>query len=136
MAVNGPRIPHALATDPDAAYPRRMPAYALLLTPDFAFARVHGVEAERMETVGESLHFSTGERLVYQIPARYVREVAVFDDRAEALAWLHTESRRPQGAGVLGAEQVVLGRSGRTRQVGSMVEQVAVVMEDVRRGPK
>lgn len=111
-----------------------MPAYALLLTPDFGFARVHGVEAERMETVGESLHFSTGDRLLYQIPARYVQEVALFDDRAEALAWLHAESRRPQGRGVLGAEQTVTARGGRTRQVGSMVEQVAVVMEDFRRG--
>jgi len=109
-----------------------MPSYAMRLDPAFSFARVHGVEAERVETVGDSLVFFVAERVVYQIPKHYVALLETFETRADAMAWMRTESRKGAasgkgGSGLLGAEQPVASRRGQPRQVGSVVEQVVIV---------
>lgn len=108
-----------------------MPGYALILNAKFGFSNAHGVEADTMELIGESLVFSVGERVVYQVPRRMVRDVEVFATRAEALERLREAQSQPQGKGVLGSE-VVARRGGKVRQVGHMVEQVCVITEDIR----
>jgi hypothetical protein len=109
-----------------------MPCYGLLLAAEFGFARVHGVDAERVEHAGDALIFWQDDRVVYRIPARYVSELATFDDRAAAVQWLRQMGRAGGGSGVLGAER----QTSRGARRSPVIEHVSVVLEEPSRKPR
>jgi len=103
-----------------------MPAYGLRLDPSFGFARVHGVEADGYEIAGGAYVFRAGDRIVYQIPERYVLSLEVFATRLEAVEWMRETARGSSLKGVLGAE----GTARRGPARNPVIEKVSVVIEE------
>ena len=105
-----------------------VPFFAFSVDARSGLGPVHGVEADGMESDGETVTFRLHDRTVYALPRRWLVEVHAFAAKADALAWMRRAHHdNAPGRGRIGDERVARRPGGTDR--AAVVEGVRIVLE-------
>ncbi|MBN1944491.1 MAG: hypothetical protein JW797_02390 [Bradymonadales bacterium] len=83
-----------------------MAFFAVLLNASFGYSRGQSVQADRFQEEGDSVRFYQGERLVYQAPTEYVREIQQFENQPDCDRFFQEARRRHREGGNLSLQEV------------------------------
>ena len=118
-----------------------MSYFAVLLNAEFGYSPGRPVKADHYEIRSGSLLFYLDERLVYQVPSHYIRDVKSFETQAEAARFFKEERRKHREGGNLAVLEVgTVSRSKsakrKTGKVGIPAEKISVQIEELGRAKK
>lgn len=116
-----------------------MPHFAILFNTSFGYARALPVWADTHESRGDNLVFVRDERVVHQVPLRYVAKVEAFETQAAADRFIRDLRERFHGSAVLHVQEMGSSRrvdaSGAPSGGGFLAERITVCCENLPRAP-